>query len=127
MGLEIHYSKTLLNSSKGGSLDEFIWIFPLKKSSLSILSNNTNTPCCTYVVISFFSTSPQCKDVDFAPLVENVYGIPHFISNHLPFLDIVTKLCHCQEVWVTFHCRPTPQQNFVHFQTMCKLHHVKLL
>jgi len=97
MDLEIHYSKTSLNSSKGGSLDEFIRIFPLKKSSLNILSNNTNTPCCTYVVIFFFSTSPQCKDVDFALLVENVYGIPYFISNHLPFHDIVTKLRHCQK------------------------------
>jgi len=34
------------------------------------------TPCYTYVTISFFSTSPQFKVVDFALLVEEVYGIP---------------------------------------------------
>ncbi len=33
-------------------------------------------PCHTYVVVSFFSTSLQCKDVNFAPLVEDVYGKP---------------------------------------------------
>jgi hypothetical protein len=33
-------------------------------------------PYYTYIIVSFFSTYPQCKDVVFVPLVEDVNGIP---------------------------------------------------
>jgi len=71
MDLEIHYLKTLLNLLEGGSLDRVIHIFPLKKSSIRVISNSKQ-----HHVILIFSTSPQCKDMDFVLLVENVYGIP---------------------------------------------------
>jgi hypothetical protein len=50
-----------------------------------------------------------------------------FILNHPPFLDVVVKFHHSQKVQVPSYRRLVLQQNFVHFQTMHKLYHVRLL
>ncbi len=76
MNLEIHYLITSLNLTEGGSSDGFIWILPLKKSLVRVLSNSTNNTLLNLCYNFTFSTSPLCKDVDFVLLVEDVYGIP---------------------------------------------------
>ncbi len=48
------------------------------------------------------------------------------IFNHILSLDVVTKLCHYHKMQVSSHYRPIPQQNSMCFQTMQKLHHVRL-
>ncbi len=49
------------------------------------------------------------------------------IFNHLLFLDVVAELCNCQEVQVAFCRRSIALQNFMHLQTIHKLHHVTFL
>jgi len=109
-------------------LDEFIWIFPLKKSSFNILSSNANnTLLYLYCSFMFFPHFFNVRMWTLHRWLKMFMEYHDFILNHPPFLDVVTKFRHCQEVQVTSHNRSIPQQNFVHLQTMRKLHHVNLL
>jgi len=126
MDLEIHYLRTSLNSSEGESLNRFIWIFPLTKSLFSVLSNIANNTllylCCNFI---FFPHLLSVRMWTLHYWLRMFMEYHDFISNHPPYLDIVTKFYHCQKVWVTSYRKLIP--HFVHLQTMHKLHHVIFL